>query len=154
MTEAPKKSTLSSGRRPQALADVSRPLLRHPPSMQSLCAKKGRFRFKNKLLSPDSITIALCLFIFPWAEFRRTKGPVKLHLLLDHDGYFPTYGYISNGKKHDVTVARKVPIPSGSIYHHCCPILSNTRFQCLVLNSTADWREPNFPEHDLGSITY
>jgi hypothetical protein len=73
------------------------------------------FRFKNKLLSLDSSTISLCLSLFPWAKFRRTKGAVKLHLLLDHDGYLPTYAYISNGKKHDVTIARRVPLSSGSI---------------------------------------
>ncbi len=46
-----------------------------------------KFRFKNKLLSLDSTTISLCSNLFPWAKFRRTKGAVKLHLLLDHDGY-------------------------------------------------------------------
>lgn len=76
---------------------------------------KHKFRFKNKLLSLDSSTISLCLSLFPWAKFRRTKGAVKLHLLLDHDGYLPTYAYISNGKKHDVTIARKVPLSPGSI---------------------------------------
>jgi len=69
---------------------------------------KHKFRFKNKLLTLDSTTISLCLSLFPWAKFRRTKGAVKLHLLLDHDGYLPTYAYISNGKKQDVTIAHKV----------------------------------------------
>jgi IS4 transposase len=63
----------------------------------------------------DSSTISLCLSLFPWAEFRQTKGAVKLHLLLDHDGYLPSYAYISNGKKHDVTFARKFPLLAGSI---------------------------------------
>ena len=63
----------------------------------------------------DSTTIALCLSLFPWADFRRTKGAVKLHLLLDHDGYFPSYAYLSNGKKHDVTIARKISLPPRSI---------------------------------------
>jgi len=76
---------------------------------------KHRFRFKNKLLSLDSSTISLCLSLFPWAKFRRTKGAVKLHLLLDHDGYLPTFAHISNGKKHDVTIARKVPLSPYSI---------------------------------------
>lgn len=53
--------------------------------------------------------------MFPWAEFRRTKGAVKLHLLLDHEGYLPTYVYLSTGKQHDVTMARKVPMAPGSI---------------------------------------
>ena len=77
--------------------------------------EKHKFRFKNKLLSLDSSTISLCLSLFPWAKFRRTKGAVKLHLLLDHDGYLPTFAYISNGKKHDVTVARKAPLAVGPI---------------------------------------
>jgi hypothetical protein len=43
------------------------------------------FRFKNKLWSLDSSVITLCLTLFPWANFSRTKGGVKLHMLLDHD---------------------------------------------------------------------
>lgn len=76
---------------------------------------KHKFRFKNKLLSLDSTTISLCLNLFPWAQFRRKKGAVKLHLLLDHDGYLPSYAYISNGKKHESTYARKFPLAAGSI---------------------------------------
>ncbi|MCP4648894.1 MAG: IS4 family transposase [PVC group bacterium] len=76
---------------------------------------KHKFRFKNKLLSLDSSTISLCLNLFPWAEFRRKKGAVKLHLLLDHDGYLPSYAYISNGKRHESTYARKFPLATGSI---------------------------------------
>jgi hypothetical protein len=115
MRDAPKKSTLSyaNAHRPW---EMFRDLFYETLKVCSIAApKKRRFRFKNKLLSLDSTTIALCLSLFPWAEFRRTKGAVKLHLLLDHDGYFPTYAYISNGKKHDVTVARKVPLQAGSI---------------------------------------
>ena len=77
--------------------------------------KNRKFRFKNKLLTMDATTISLCLALFPWVEFRRTKGAVKLHLLLDHDGYFSTYAYISNGNKHEVSIARKVPLSPGSI---------------------------------------
>jgi len=76
---------------------------------------KHKFRFKNKLLSLDSSTISLCLKLFPWAEFRRKKGAVKLHLLLDHDGYLPSYAHISNGKRHESTYARKFPLAAGSI---------------------------------------
>ena len=76
---------------------------------------KRKFRFKNKLLSLDSSTISLCLSLFPGQNFVRTKGAVKLHLLLDHDGYLPTYVHISNGKKHDVTIARKISLAPGSI---------------------------------------
>jgi hypothetical protein len=115
MNDAPKKSTLSyaNAKRPwQMYRDLFYQTL-------DICKKsapgKHKFRFKNKLLSLDSSTISLCLSLFPWAKFRRTKGAVKLHLLLDHDGYLPTFAYISNGKRHDVTVARKVPLAAGSI---------------------------------------
>jgi hypothetical protein len=112
---APNKSTLSyaNAHRPwQLFRDLFYETLR-------LCRMSApghrKFRFKNKLLTLDSTTISLCLSLFPWAKFRRTKGAVKLHLLLDHDGYLPTYAYISNGKKHDVTVARTLSLPPGSI---------------------------------------
>ena len=115
MKEPPNKSTLSyaNSHRPW---EMFRSLFYETVNMCKMAAPKNRkFRFKNKLLSLDATTIALCLALFPWAEFRRTKGAVKLHLLLDHDGYFPAYAYISNGKKHDVTIARKTPLPPGSI---------------------------------------
>jgi hypothetical protein len=115
MKQAPKKSTLSyaNSHRPwQMYQDLFYQTL-------SVCKQSTpgghKFRFKNKLLSLDSSTISLCLSLFPWAKFRRTKGAVKLHLLLDHDGYLPTYAYISNGKKHDVTIAGKIPLAPGSI---------------------------------------
>jgi hypothetical protein len=57
----------------------------------------------------------LCLSLFPWAKFRRTKGAVKLHLLLDHDGYLPTFAHITDGKKADVHIARIVSLAPGSI---------------------------------------
>ena len=115
MKIAPNKSTLSyaNAHRPW---EMYRDLFYETLKICKMAAPKNRkFRFKNKLLSLDSSTISLCLTLFPWAEFRRTKGAVKLHLLLDHDGYLPTYAYISNGKKHDVTIARKISLPPGSI---------------------------------------
>ena len=54
-------------------------------------SRKHKFRFKNELLSLDSTTISLCLTLFPWAKFRRAKGGVKAHVLLDHDDYLPAY---------------------------------------------------------------
>ena len=77
--------------------------------------KKRKFRFKNKLLSLDSTTIDLCLSLFPWADFRQTKGAVKLHMLLDHDGYLPDFAVITDGKTSDVTTARYFTFPTGSI---------------------------------------
>ena len=81
---------------------------------------KRKFRFKNKLYSMDATVIDLCLSMFDWAHFRRTKGAVKLHMVLDHDGYLPTYVHITEGKVHEVRVAQGVmaedfPFPAGSI---------------------------------------
>ncbi len=74
-----------------------------------------KFRFKNKLVSLDSTSIDLCLSIFNWAHFRRTKGAVKLHLLLDHDGYLPEFAVLSEGKVADVKVARDLYFSPGTI---------------------------------------
>ena len=77
--------------------------------------KKRKFRFKNPLLSLDASVIDLCATMFDWAKFRLTKGAVKLHLLLDHDGYLPSYAVITEGKKHEVCVARQMRFAPGTI---------------------------------------
>ena len=77
--------------------------------------KKRKFRFKNPLLSLDASVIDLCATMFDWAKFRRTKGAVKLHLLLDHDGYLPSYAVITEGNKHEVRVAPQMRFTPGTI---------------------------------------
>ena len=64
----------------------------------------------------DSTTIDLCLSLFPWARFRRRKGAVKLHTLLDLRGNIPTFVRITHGKTHDVTVLDHLSIEPGSFY--------------------------------------
>jgi transposase len=64
----------------------------------------------------DSTTIDLCLSLFPWAHFRRRKGAVKLHTLLDLRGNIPCFVRISHGKTHDVTVLDHLPIEPGAFY--------------------------------------
>ncbi len=76
---------------------------------------KRRFRFKNKLLSFDSTTISLCLSLFPWASFRRAKGGVKVHVLLDHGDYMPSFVHISKAKLHDARVLAMLSLSPGSI---------------------------------------
>ena len=76
---------------------------------------KHRFRFKNKLYSLDASTIDLCLSVFPWADFRTTKGAVKLHVGLDHDGYLPSFVAVTEGRTHEVNIARNLTLPKGSI---------------------------------------
>jgi len=77
--------------------------------------KKRKFRFKNPLMSLDASVIDLCANMFDWAKFRLTKGAVKLHLLLDHDGYLPSFAVITEGKKHEVRVARQMRFTPGTI---------------------------------------
>ena len=74
-----------------------------------------KFRFKNKLVSLDSTVIDLCINIFDWAQFRRTKGAIKLHLVLDHDGYLPCFGVVTEGKVHDVKVAHTLYFEPGTV---------------------------------------
>ncbi|WP_192959159.1 IS4 family transposase [Shewanella sp. FDAARGOS_354] len=76
---------------------------------------KHNFRFKNALFSLDATTIDLCLSAFPWAEFRSTKGAIKLHVGLNHNGYLPEFITITDGKTHDITAARALKLPPGSI---------------------------------------
>lgn len=76
---------------------------------------KRKFRFKNKLVSLDSTTIDLCLKMFDWAHFCRTKGAVKLHLILDHDGYLPSFAVITDGKVSDIQIARGLQFDPGTI---------------------------------------
>lgn len=81
---------------------------------QGLAPRHG-FRFKNKLYSLDASTIDLCLSVFPWAKFRTTKGAIKLHVGLDHDGMLPAFVTVTEGKTHDITAARALRLPKGSI---------------------------------------
>lgn len=74
-----------------------------------------KFRFKNSLYSLDATTIDLCLEMFPWADFRSTKGAIKMHVGLNHAGYLPEFVTVTEGKKHDVTVGRTLQFPKGSI---------------------------------------
>lgn len=76
---------------------------------------KHRFRFKNKLYSLDASTLDLCLSVFPWADFRTTKGAVKLHVGLDHDGYLPAFVTITAGRVHEINAARTLRLPKGSL---------------------------------------
>lgn len=64
----------------------------------------------------DSSTIDLCLALFPWAKFRKTKAAVKMHTLLDLHGAIPTFISITDGKVHDVNILDDLILEAGSIY--------------------------------------
>ncbi len=73
------------------------------------------FRFDNPLYSLDTSTIDLCLSAFPWADFRTTKGAIKLHVGLNHAGYLPEFVTITEGKTSDIKVGRTLEFPKGSM---------------------------------------
>jgi hypothetical protein len=70
---------------------------------------------KRKIYLLDSTTIDLCLKVFDWALFRKKKGAIKLHTVLDFDGCMPVFVDLSDGKKHDVKAAHEIEFPTGSI---------------------------------------
>lgn len=71
---------------------------------------------QNTVYALDSTTIDLCLSLFPWAAFRRRKGAVKLHTLIDLRGSIPCFIHISKGKMHDVQVLDQLPLEAGAVY--------------------------------------
>jgi hypothetical protein len=113
--EPPKRSTLS-------YANEHRPWQLYQTVFEQLLAKcqtavgpRKKFRFKNRLLSLDGTLIDLCLEVFDWAHYRRTKGGVKLHLVLDHDGYLPCFAVMEPAKKAEIKVARQMRFAAGTV---------------------------------------
>lgn len=71
---------------------------------------------KNTVYALDSTTVDLCLSLFPWALFRKRKGAIKLHTLLDLRGNIPTVCIITHGKVHDVNILDEIILEAGAIY--------------------------------------
>ncbi len=76
---------------------------------------KRKFRFKDKLLSLDASMVELCAESFAWAKYKRTKGPLKVHLVLDNDDYLPCYAVITEGKVTDITEGREMTFQPGTL---------------------------------------
>lgn len=116
LRQAPTRSTLAyaNTHRPwQLYQTVFEDLLK---SCQALAAtKKRRFRFKHPLRSLDTSIIELCIEVFDWARFQRTKGAIKLHLQLDHQGCLPCWGLVTDGDTNDVRIAQKLDFAPGTI---------------------------------------
>lgn len=118
ISETPKKSTL-------AYANENRPWELYQTVFHQLLEKcqvevaargsRKKFRFKNKLMSLDGSIIDLSATMFDWAKYRRTKGAIKLHLLLDHHGYLPSFAVVTEGKHSEVAVARGLRLEPGAI---------------------------------------
>jgi hypothetical protein len=114
LPDAPKRSTL-------AYANEHRPWQLYRSVFYQLLGRcrevagSHGFRFKNKLLTLDATLIELCASVFDWAQYRRTKGAVKLHLLLDHQGWLPSFALITEGRVHESRVARSLHFEPGTI---------------------------------------
>lgn len=91
----------------QVLIGIARPLYAHDPIGVDLT---------HSLYALDSTTIDLCLSLFPWAKFRKQKGAVKMHTLLDLHGNIPTFISITDGKVHDVNVLDEIDPEAGAFY--------------------------------------
>ena len=110
----PKRSTLS-------YANAHRPWQLFERLFYDLLAQcqalspQRKFRFKNRLLTLDSTTVELSVSLFDWAHWRQTKGAIKLHLLLDHQGYLPVFAHVTEGKIGDVKVAQNLEFARGSM---------------------------------------
>jgi Domain of unknown function (DUF4372)/Transposase DDE domain len=115
---APKKSTLAyaNEHRPwQLYQTVFEQALFKCQELVSGQGGRKKFRFKNKLMSLDGSIIDLSVSMFDWAKYRRTKGAIKLHLLLDHDGYLPSFAVVTEGKTSEIKVARTLRFAPGTI---------------------------------------
>jgi hypothetical protein len=116
LKEAPKRSTLAYANRHRPWQVYEEVFLSVLGRCQGLAAgKRRRFRFKNPLRSLDATVIDLCLKVFDWARFRRTKGAIKLHLQLDHQGCLPCWALVTDGKTHEVKVAQRLSFEPGTI---------------------------------------
>ena len=109
-----KRSTLADANSKRS-AEFFQALFEHQYGKCAAFAPRKKFRFKNKLYSFDSTVVDLCLTLFPWAKFRTTKGGIKLHTLLDHDGYIPAFIKVTAAKVADITVAKLLKLPAFSI---------------------------------------
>jgi hypothetical protein len=115
LSASPPRSTL-------AYANAHRPWQLYQSVFEQLyqrCASRvhppRRFRFRYRLLTLDATMIDLCASLFDWAAYKRTKGAVKLHLLLDHQGYLPQFLVITPGKRQEIEVARRLHFQPGTI---------------------------------------
>lgn len=77
--------------------------------------RQTRFKIKSKILLLDSTTISLCLSLYDWARFRKKKGAIKLHTLLDYDGCLPVYMNMTDGKVHDAKAVKELSLPKDTV---------------------------------------
>ena len=108
-----RRSTLSdaNNKRPSEIyRDLFFSLLKRTQSL----APKYKLKIDRKLYLLDATTIDLCLSLFPWARFRKTKAGVRIHTLLDSDGFLPVFLTLTEAKAHESKQVKDMPIPKGS----------------------------------------
>jgi hypothetical protein len=113
----PARSTLADANRVhdwRIYADLAQVLIRRARRLYA--NEPLAVELKQTVYALDSTTIDLCLSLFPWARFRRRKGAIKLHTLLDLRGSIPCFIHISHGKMHVVTVLDLLPMVAGALY--------------------------------------
>lgn len=116
-SQAPSKSTISYINEHRtykifqefyyALADYFRSQLKF--------TKPALFQLKRKIYLLDATVISLSLSLYDWAKFRTRKGAVKLHMLLDYEGCLPAFADLTHGGVHEITMAKKMELPTDSI---------------------------------------
>lgn len=111
----PKRSTLSYANEHRPWELYKEIFYQFLGKCQQMTRGKKKFRFKNKLLLLDASMIPLCVSLFNWGRYKQTKGAIKLHLLLDHEGYLPVFAHITEGREREFSTARKLSLPKGSI---------------------------------------
>ena len=116
MKSAPKRSTLAYANEHRPWELYQRVFEQVLGRCQELAmTRKRTFRFKNPLRILDATVIDLCLEVFDWARFRRTKGAIKLHMQLQERGCLPCWALVTEGKTHEVRVAQGLSFEPGTI---------------------------------------
>jgi hypothetical protein len=113
---APSKSTLSyqnKNRTAELFRDLYYELFQKLTKQAQF--KQVKFKIKSKIHLLDSTTISLCFSLYDWAKYKTTKGAIKLHTLLDYEGFLPSFIHFTNGKVADNKGAEGIPIPENSV---------------------------------------
>jgi len=116
-TKAPSKSSVSyinENRGYKIFQELYYALAGHL-KMQTKFSRQALARIKRKIYLLDASVISLSLSLYDWAQFRTRKGAIKLHLLLDYDGCLPAFADLTDGKTHEINIAREIQFPPKSV---------------------------------------
>lgn len=115
----------------------------------------NRFRFKNPIKAIDSTTLSLCISLYTWASFRKTKAGIKVHTVYDIKNQIPDFICMTDARRHDHAVVSQIPIQARALYavdrgYFCLKTLENidknraffvTRLKSNTLYSVVDKRK-------------